>query len=1011
MQDFALFGAKVLAEVPDSIRQLCPNMSRFIDGSFIQPQFGSNGSLIFAHVRVGDELVPRLFVAKSMKLVFPIELVMESGMFARLSTKGELGPQPIEKGDSFPRVIPSSQRASLKCPSSGPPREFFDRFGTPTNCGACHAMDMRGTRQCLSHSKECRTRYERWLKIQIGGADDEHDMDPRDGKNFGGSDYEPSLPPAIEEASNKEDIFGTAEVADSGAGTQEKGSNDLEKLDLSDLVDGPKVKRARIFTRRCPACESGMNVPGIRHNKECQRNQNQSTDVDIPKVGTKAKQALADVSGTTNDEQSGEDAAMEEIVAVHEETDLRHENLLTDPDSEVVLNRTNLKRTAETATEDLEKEINQDMQKVGDSKAPKGSSGPSASCVDDGCVPLSALVSSAFVLSEYVPLLNGLLDSVRFDPNATSVVVPFGSLRLRIWHPVSAVDDSTMLDLPGDQTFRGMIKEVENLNLMKTGDLLTAEGVEELKIKHPQVEFRVIGCRWVTVRKTPDTVRARIVVKDIAGKASQSARALGISSPTPSADSLFLLLAVAGERDFCVGAADVAHAFMATPLRVRDTIIRLPLSVSGLQGEPAFLHLGKALNGLRKSSQDWICFLSEIVAGIGTGLKSCPLEPCLFTGLLQSGPCALLVYVDDLLLIAPSEKDIDLLFTEIGRRVDLKQTGLLKKSSDGGGVLTFLGRVVTRRKKERQIMVSLPSDYLDGTFKDYGLVGKGTQCPPDVAVHVEKVGGTALTPEAFARFRSALGRVAWMSQTRQDLRAYISILATQQSCPSNYTEQGLRGLLRYLQNDMNVAVRLPSSSPVLFQQDDFKDQPHMVCFSDASHAPLRSTKRRGISGGVLTVFGATIRTLSRCQQMVSLSSMESELFALQMVAQEMTSLGRAAARMLHSFNETTLNELPGVLFTDSESSLKLLRNLDVPKRSRHLEIRIEWLKARVEEGHLVLTCRKGENNPSDMLTKCLGSSLFNVHRESLGFETMQGPVHSLVAIGHRMIMVEVCCRP
>ena len=67
MQDFALFGAKVLAEVPDSIRQLCPNMSRFIDGSFIQPQFGSNGSLIFAHVRVGDELVPRLFVAKSMK--------------------------------------------------------------------------------------------------------------------------------------------------------------------------------------------------------------------------------------------------------------------------------------------------------------------------------------------------------------------------------------------------------------------------------------------------------------------------------------------------------------------------------------------------------------------------------------------------------------------------------------------------------------------------------------------------------------------------------------------------------------------------------------------------------------------------------------------------------------------------------------------------------------------------------------------------------------------------------
>ena len=25
------------------------------------------------------------------------------------------------------------------------------------------------------------------------------------------------------------------------------------------------------FTRRCPACESGMNVRGIRHNAECKR--------------------------------------------------------------------------------------------------------------------------------------------------------------------------------------------------------------------------------------------------------------------------------------------------------------------------------------------------------------------------------------------------------------------------------------------------------------------------------------------------------------------------------------------------------------------------------------------------------------------------------------------------------------------------------------------------------------------------------------------------------------------
>ena len=54
----------------------------------------------------------------------------------------------------------------------------------------------------------------------------------------------------------------------------------------------------------------------------------------------------------------------------------------------------------------------------------------------------------------------------------------------------------------------------------------------------------MIPSRWVTTRKTPTTVRARIVVKDIAGKNSESARALGISSPTPSADALFTVLGI-----------------------------------------------------------------------------------------------------------------------------------------------------------------------------------------------------------------------------------------------------------------------------------------------------------------------------------------------------------------------------------------------------------------------------------------------------------------------------------
>ena len=187
--------------------------------------------------------------------------------------------------------------------------------------------------------------------------------------------------------------------------------------------------------------------------------------------------------------------------------------------------------------------------------------------------------------------------------------------------------------------------------------------------------------------------------------------------------------------------------------------------------------------------------------------------------------------------------------------------------------------------------------------------------------------------------------------------------------------------------------------------------PHVVAFSDASHAPMKSTGRRGVTGGVLTYGCCCIKTLSRHQQLVSLSSMESELHALQHVAQEMSALQKVIGRILNTFQEVEVKEVPGVLYSDSESALKLLRNLDVPRKSRHLEIRIEWIKERVSLGQLSLIFRKGVDNPSDLLTKCLGSAAFGIHRSTLGFQVSEGSLAGLVAVAKRsLVFIEVCCR-
>ena len=316
-----------------------------------------------------------------------------------------------------------------------------------------------------------------------------------------------------------------------------------------------------------------------------------------------------------------------------------------------------------------------------------------------------------------------------------------------------------------------------------------------------------------------------------------------------------------------------------------------------------------------------------------------------------------------------------------------------------------------RQQGERSILIGLPQDYLESTFRAYGLKS-ASGCAPDITVHLEKENEKELSSESYSKFRAALGKLSWYAQTRQDIRAWVAMLATQQAKPTEGTEKALRAVLRFLMSDGNIVLRMPSNSEALkMEKGVFDLDYHLVGYSDASHAPLRSTGRRGVSGGVLSVCGFLLKSLSRHQQMVSLSSMEAELFALQGVAQELASLGKLVGRVLKSLGRISVDELPSLLMTDSESSLKLLKNLDTPRKSRHLEIKLEWIKMQVNSGKLVVVFKRGTDNPADLLTKCLATSLYVIHRSSLGFETCDGPIASITKSFGNYILIEVCCQP
>ena len=69
---FTLLGATVLAELPQSIRDLAPNIPRFAESAFLHPMFGSMAIKVRAVVRIEGQMVLKVFAATSVKPCVPL---------------------------------------------------------------------------------------------------------------------------------------------------------------------------------------------------------------------------------------------------------------------------------------------------------------------------------------------------------------------------------------------------------------------------------------------------------------------------------------------------------------------------------------------------------------------------------------------------------------------------------------------------------------------------------------------------------------------------------------------------------------------------------------------------------------------------------------------------------------------------------------------------------------------------------------------------------------------------
>jgi hypothetical protein len=103
--------------------------------------------------------------------------------------------------------------------------------------------------------------------------------------------------------------------------------------------------------------------------------------------------------------------------------------------------------------------------------------------------------------------------------------------------------------------------------------------------------------------------------------------------------------------------------------------------------------------------------------------------------------------------------------------------------------------------------------------------------------------------------------------------------------------------------------------------------------------------------------------------------------------------------------------------SDSSSAIQLVQGIDLPKRSRHIEIRLEWLRDKLKSEEITLIHKQGVENVADLFTKCLPSKDFYRHRSTLGIDRVGFPVQDLAELFVEAMpkrtayyaFLEVCC--
>jgi hypothetical protein len=207
-------------------------------------------------------------------------------------------------------------------------------------------------------------------------------------------------------------------------------------------------------------------------------------------------------------------------------------------------------------------------------------------------------------------------------------------------------------------------------------------------------------------------------------------------------------------------------------------------------------------------------------------------------------------------------------------------------------------------------------------------------------------------------YRSVVGGVQYVATScRPDVAFATGQLARYLGKHGPSHQKAAVQVLRYLKGSKHDGLQYRRGNVIL------------TGYVDSDFAGCQDS-RRSTTGFIIKLAGGAIEWSSRRQHHVTLSSCEAEQAAACDAAKEIVHL-RALLKDI-GFEQRE----PTVLYTDSQSSIALNKKQGSRGRSKHIDVRMFYVRELINNNIIDLQWMPGEDLPADLLTKALGTTKF-----------------------------------